>query len=160
MLRLPEGIGRNATLDKNNYPFIVDKETDKVLIGRWIGSVEIVTNAFQTEDGWDYGTEYFLAYQLLSGKIVYIDRMPEDIEDDIVEDVIPCKDGEIKVKRNLFDGHGLIRTKVKSLKKEDFEIKWGWYPVNFKEEWQYCAPIYVPVEEGIFEAVETDQLPF
>lgn len=160
MLRLPEGIKRNVTLDKNNYPFIVDKETDKVLIGRWIGSVEIDTNAFQTEDGWDFGTEYFLAYQLLSGKIIYIDRMPEDIEDDIVEDVIPCKDGEIKVKRHLFDSHELIRTKVKSLKHEDFEIKWGWYPVNFKEEWQYCAPVYTPVSEGTFEAVEEDELPF
>lgn len=160
MLRLPEGIRRNATLDKNNYPFIVDKETDKVLIGRWIGSVEIVTNAFQTEDGWDYGTEYFLAYQLLSGDIVYIDRMPEDIEDDIVEYVVPCKYGKVKVKIHLFDGHRLIKTKIKSLKNEDFEIKWGWYPVNFKEEWQYCAPVHVPVEEGIFEAVEEDELPF
>lgn len=170
MLRLPEGIKRNPMLDKNNYPFVVNKETNKVLIGRWIGAVEIVMHAVQTEYGWDCDTEYFPAYQLETGRIVYVDDFnSEDIEEDIIEISISCdtihEDGMItedehKVKVHVFDGHGLIRTKVQSLKNENFEIKWGLYPIDFKEEWKYCVSIPVPVKEGIFTPIETDELPF
>lgn len=152
MLRLPEGIKRNVTLDKNNYPFIVDEETNNILIGRWIGAVEVVTDAFHTEYGLDFNTECFPAYQLQTGQIVYVDDFnPDDIEDDVTEISIPCntihEDGTItedehKVKVHVFDGHGLIRTKVQSLKNEDFEIKWGLYPIDFKKEWKYCIPVY------------------
>ena len=113
------------------YPPIIDKKTGKILIGRWIGSVEVVIDGYHDEDGWEYVTDYFLAFQTISGKIVYVDG-PVD---------------------------GICPMIVYSLKGTLHDIKWGFYPDDFPKEWRYCIAAPIGNPPGI-EPVETEELPF
>ena len=112
------------------YPPIIDKKTGKILIGRWIGSVEVVIDGYHDEDGWEYITELYLAYQLISGRIVYVEECDPELP---------------------MTAH--------SLKGKLYDIRWGYYPVGFRNEWQYYITTQMAVPEGI-TTVKPDELPF
>ncbi len=90
------------------YPALIDAENNRVLIGRWIGAVEVIVDGYQDEDGWEYVTELYLAYQLATGKIVYVEEYDPELP-----------------------------MHVHSLKGVIKEIKPGYYPLEFKKEWRY-----------------------
>lgn len=130
-MKLPKNVSINPELGFY-YP-VINMETNKVLLGRWIGTVEVVVDGYQDEDGWEYATYCFLAYQLISGRIIYVEG--------------PIGDG--------------IPHYVHSLKGTLYDIRWGHYPIDFPKEWQYCVAAPTEVRWiSTFDPVETDELPF
>ena len=125
-------VDTNALLESNlfsNTPCVVDPKSRK-LLGRYVGNVEVIEDAYRVEDGWDYVTEYYLAYQLVTGPIIAVESIPNGKDPD----------------------------KIISLKGKAFIINWGWYPVDFPSEWEGyhtapAAPIQLTQEE-------MDNLPF
>lgn len=124
----PKNVEINSEL--NFYPVLVDAENDKIHVGKWIGAVEVVIDGYQDEDGWEYITELYLAFQLISGRIVYVEE--DDPE---------------------------IPMHIHSLKGQLYDIKWGYYPTGFNKEWQYYTAVPVSNPPGIM-TVETEELPF
>lgn len=126
-MNLPKNVTVNSELGFY-YP-VIDK-ANRILIGRWIGAVEVVVDGYQDEDGWQYVTELYLAYQLISGRVVYVEEC---------DPTVPMH--------------------VRSLKGKLYDIRWGYYPVGFNKEWQYCTAAPATNPPGI-TAVEAEQLPF
>ena len=123
-MKNPKNVEKNPELDF--YPTLIDEETGKICVG----AVEVVIDGYEDEDGWEYITELYLAYQLMSGRIVYVE------EDD-----------------------PRIPMHVHSLKGKAYDLRWGYYPIGFKEEWQYFTA--APTSDlPRIAPVETEELPF
>lgn len=127
-MKLPKNVTMTPNGLYRNFPIVQGNE---IKWGYWIGAVEVVVDGYQDEDGWEYVTEHFLAFQLKSGRIVYVES--------------PF--GSLNGPFELF-----------SLKGKMFSIEWGYYPVDFPEEWKYCS-LCSHCDQAV-EPVETDQLPF
>ena len=128
-MKLPENVTMTINGEYKIFPIIQGK---KIKFGYWVGAVEVVVDGYQNEDGWEYITEYFPAFQLKSGRIVYVDSPFGSLAESFM---------------------------VFSLKGKMFDIKWGFYPDDFPEEWKHCVATPVTVSEGI-ATVEPDELPF
>ena len=113
-----------------DIPDVIDQK-GRHLLGRYVGCVEIITDAYRLEEGgWDYVSEYYLAYQLTTGEILAVDGIPNG-----------------KDANNVF-----------SLKHKAAIINFGWYPKGFPPEWEgyhvaSAAPLALTEEE-------IDLLPF
>ena len=127
-MKKPKNVMINPNL--GFYPALIDAETGKLYIGRWVGAVEVVVDGYQDEDGWEYVTQLYLAFQTISGRIVYVEE--DDPE---------------------------VPMHVHSLKGKLYDIRWGYYPVGFNKEWRYFTfdPITNP---PVITAGETEELPF
>lgn len=123
-------------VEEETFIPIVRNMKGRQLHGEFIGSVEIVVGCeFDYDDGYDYVTEYFLAYRLDNGPIVAVEFHIDDL-----------REGNT--------------TPVFSLAKKMFSIHEGLYPDGFPEKWKGFKHIPCEMENVDLAPVDPTELPF
>lgn len=100
----------DSQLCGSTAPMPLDRRGHKIL-GRYIGSAEVILECVNTEEGPEYVSDYYLAYEIVSGEIVAVDGEP-----------------------------GKTPIRIRSLKSGHFILHKGVYPIGFPEEWRAAKP--------------------